>query len=469
MGVVGDAHHHRDHIQLSKSMTFQPLSPIDLDAEFPRPLEALFEPRRYKVLYGGRGAGRSWSVARALLILGTKRPIRVLCARELQKSIEDSVHKVLVDQISALGLDGFYEIQKKNIFGKNGTSFSFEGIKNNAKKVKSYEGLDFAWVEEAANVSRASWGVLIPTIRKPGSEIWMTFNPELEEDYTYDRFVKDPALRDTEKGPTGWLRRDAAHAIVTFMTGEDNPWFPQVLVDERERDKERDYDHYLNVWKGLCIQHLEGAVYANELRKVREEGRICSVPYERESPVDVFSDLGRADNTALWFVQRIAMQWRCLAYYEESGKDWPHFLKEIQRRQYVVGTLFLPHDGKAKRLGSRYSIEELSRQSGFKVAIVPKLSITDGINAARIVMKNCFFDEDECADGLRALRHYRYRVVDGQRTNEPMHDWSSDGADAFRYFAVSSKTPRVGTDVPSRLKRTVSKLMTAAPGLGWMG
>src|SRR5215831_9588979 len=187
-------------------------------AKFPAPLECLFVPKRHKVLYGGRAAGRSWGCARALLMIGATRPIRVLCAREFQNSISDSVHKLLADQISNLGLDNIYDVQMSKIVSRPGavtggqTQFSFEGIKNNITRIKSYEGIDYCWVEEANKVSRNSWEVLLPTIRKESSEIWITFNPELETDYTYQRFVLNPS----------------DDSIVCKMTWRDNPWVPDV-------------------------------------------------------------------------------------------------------------------------------------------------------------------------------------------------------------------------------------------------
>ena len=146
---------------------------MEIDATFPEPFRILFEPKRYKVLYGGRGGGRSWSCARALLIIGVNRQIRVLCARELQNSIAESVHQLLSDQIQALGLSDYYTIQRDRIIGTNGTSFTFEGIRNNVNKIRSFEGIDYCWVEEAHKVSANSWEVLIPTIRKDNSEIWI--------------------------------------------------------------------------------------------------------------------------------------------------------------------------------------------------------------------------------------------------------------------------------------------------------
>jgi phage terminase large subunit len=150
---------------------------LTVNAEFPEKLACLFKPNRYKVLYGGRGGAKSWGIARALLIMASNKPLRILCARELQMSIRDSVHKLLSDQIETLQLSGFYEIQNSSIKGLNGSEFSFAGLRSNVAQIKSYEGVDICWVEEAQTVSKGSWNVLIPTIRKDGSEIWVSFNP----------------------------------------------------------------------------------------------------------------------------------------------------------------------------------------------------------------------------------------------------------------------------------------------------
>ena len=231
--------------------------------EWPEKLQCLFWPKvndlpvRYRVLYGGRGGAKSWGIARALVILAAKRTLRILCARELQNSIRDSVHKVLCDQIDLLGLGGFYQIEQARIFcPSTGSEISFEGIRNNVTKIKSYEGVDICWVEEANKVTKNSWEVLIPTIRKEGSEIWASFNPELESDDTYQRFVLSPPK----------------NAIVQKISWRDNPWFPQVLKQEMLDLKAKDRDAYLHVWEGECRKSLEGAVYAEELRDCAEEG-----------------------------------------------------------------------------------------------------------------------------------------------------------------------------------------------------
>ena len=442
---------------------------MEINADFPQLLECLFQPKRYKVLWGGRGAGRSWGVARALLLLGTQKAIRVLCVRELQNSISESVHKLLSDQIEAMGLSNFYEIQVARIIGKNGTSFAFDGIKNNTNKIKSYEGIDYCWVEEANKVSRASWGTLIPTIRKETSEIWLTFNPELDTDYTYTRFVKNSDLQRVNGNVS-----ESHDSIVVKMTWKDNPWFPEVLKTEMEGDRKRDYDYFLNVWEGHTIQMLEGAVYAKELRRAQEEGRICNVPWQRDVPVDTFWDLGRGDNTSIWFAQRVAMQTRVLAYYENNSEDITHFLKKLQEYGYVYGTHFLPHDAKHKKLVYKHSIEQIVKAKYPDTTVLPKTSKLDGINAARMLLPSCWFDEDECADGLDSLRHYRYKVIDGQLSNEPMHDWASDGADAFRYMAMAMLRERsrgssagIAARLATKSKAVVQQIGTAS--LGWMG
>lgn len=393
--------------------------------------------------------------------------------REFQNSIEESVHKVLSDQIRLLGLEKFYLIEKAHIYGTEQfdasgrslgrTTFSFEGIKNNTNRIRSYEGIDICWAEEAIKITRASWSVLTPTIRKEGSEIWMTFNPELEEDYTYERFVKR-VQREGRRLEEGIFETDST--ISVKMTWADNPWFPEVLAKDKEEARllglqaghEQDYSDYLNIWEGHCLQVLHGAVYARELMRAREEGRVGLVPWERAWPVDTFWDLGRADQTVVWFAQRVAMQYRVLACYAASQQHIGHFTKELQSREFLYGTHYLPHDAKAKRLGSKRTIEEMVRGAfpNSSVRIVPKLSVADGINAARVVFPQCWFDERQCEDGLHGLRHYRYNVVNGQLSNEPLHDWASDFADAFRYMAVSMRPE--GRSSSERVAERVARL-----------
>ena len=140
----------------------------DRVADFPEKLECLFQPSRYKVLYGGRGGAKSWGVARALLIMGAQRKLRIACGREIQKSISDSVYQLLKEQIDDLGLASQYRVLETYIEGINGTLITFHGLKHNVVSLKSIEGIDIFWAEEAQTISKNSWNTLIPTIRKNG-------------------------------------------------------------------------------------------------------------------------------------------------------------------------------------------------------------------------------------------------------------------------------------------------------------
>jgi phage terminase large subunit len=219
--------------------------------------DPVYVPSRYKVAYGGRGSAKSWGFARLALVLATKFKLRVLCVRELQNSIQESIHKLLSDQIDALGLSAFYTVQNNGIFGTNGSEFIFAGIKTDPGKIKSTEGIDICLVEEAEKVSETSWRILIPTIRKRGSEIWVCFNPRDETDPTYKRFV----LRT----PPGCRR--------VKMDWMDNPWFPKelelerqyalLLINEATDDDDRaqaqaDYDH---VWEGATQKNSNASVF----------------------------------------------------------------------------------------------------------------------------------------------------------------------------------------------------------------
>jgi phage terminase large subunit len=398
-------------------------------AEFPLKLECLFKPSRYKVLYGGRGGAKSWGVARALLIKGAQAPLRVLCSREFQTSIKDSVHKLLSDQIMALGLDGFYEITQTSIRGKNGSEFSFVGLKNNVSNVKSYEGVDICWVEEAQTVSRSSWNTLIPTVRKEKSEIWVTFNPELETDETYQRFVLNPP----------------ENCIVQKINWSDNPWFPETLKLEKDALKHRDPQAYNVVWEGLCRQTVDGAIFAKEMQLAELDGRITKVNYDATKPVHAIFDLGWSDATAIWFLQFVGMETRLIRYIEGNQQTMSDYLAKMQTFGYMYDTLWLPHDAENKTLaGNGRSIEEIVRNAGYKTKIIPRTPIMDSINAARTIFVNCWFDRENCHEGLQCLRHYRYDVDPDtkQFSKTPLHDNYSHGADAFRYIGLMVNEPK---------------------------
>lgn len=205
------------------------------------------ERRRHKIARGGRGSAKSWSIARLLAIRGYSEPIRWLCCRETQKSIKESSHRLLADQIQALGLGGFYDVQRDAIKAPNGTEFAFAGLKEHtADSIKSYEGFDGAWIEEAHTVSERSAQVLIPTIRKAGSELWWSYNPDQEDDFVHQ--LAEHADADT---------------LVVTINYLDNHWFPAELEKERLKLKAINGDLYRHVWEGEC-RSLAGLLFKRD-------------------------------------------------------------------------------------------------------------------------------------------------------------------------------------------------------------
>lgn len=217
-------------------------------AQLPDWAQRLWEPSRYKVMRGGRGSAKSRTSATALLLQACESPHRVLCAREIQKSIKDSVKRLLDDEIERLGLSSFYESTENEIRGKNGSLFIFAGLRGNSASVKSMEGITRCWVEEAQTISQSSLNDLVPTIRAEGSEIWFTYNPKFETDPVDVMFKADELPPST---------------ILLHVNWQDNPWFPDVLRSEMEYDKRRDMDKYLHIWEGQYQTSSESRVFKN--------------------------------------------------------------------------------------------------------------------------------------------------------------------------------------------------------------
>ncbi|MEO1399694.1 MAG: PBSX family phage terminase large subunit [Cyanobacteria bacterium J06635_1] len=211
----------------------------------------LMEPRRYKCLFGGRGSGKSFGTADALLITAAMRPCRVLCAREFQNSLSDSVHQLLCDRIEALGLEEHYRILESKILGTNGSEFFFRGLWRNVNSLKSIPGITHVWIEEAASVTKKSWETLVPTIRDPGSEIWVTFNPDQKTDPIYQYFVTEPG----RLGGKSYIQR---------VNWRDNPHFPAELEAERVAMLATDPDLYQHVYEGQCWERSEAQVLVDK-------------------------------------------------------------------------------------------------------------------------------------------------------------------------------------------------------------
>ena len=421
--------------------------------KFPKIYKPLDDDWRYKVLYGGRAAARSWTIARKLLLRGTQRPEFILCTRELQKSIKQSVHKLLKKQIDLLNLSHFYTVQEQSIKGINGTEIMFLGVKANPEEIKSTEGITICWIEEGHSLTESSWDIIDPTIREEGSEIWISFNTRFKFDYLYKKFVVDTPPEN---------------ALVLHTSYADNPYFPQVLRDQMELMKHEDYEKYLHIWEGGLKSLAEGAIFGPQITKVKKDGRQLYIPVQDGAEVYTFSDIGKSDPSAFWFMQKIGKEWQFIDYYDNRLVDVDHYVKVIKALGYNYGGHYMPHDADHDRLGMTRNVREQFEDSGIQpVEIVNRARHKEGdaIEPARRIFAECWFHKhtdtrtDElsegylpfvekekntrskrCERGWDALSNYRYKYKDDADTYNrvPHHDFSSNGADAFMQFAQSS-------------------------------
>ena len=397
----------------------------ELTIQLPEKLGFLFEPHRYKVAHGGRGGGKSWAFADALLIQGMQSQLRIGCFREIQKSIKDSVHKLLRDRVEKLGLGWFYEVQQTTIKGGYGTEFLFAGLQDHTvDSIKSYEGIDRCWVEEAQTVSKRSWDILIPTIRKDDSEIWVSFNPELDTDETWTRFVVDP--------PTD--------CVCVQINYRDNPFFPAVLEQERQDAKRKmKPTDYANIWDGKCKPAVSGAIYADEVADAQEAGRFNIVPYDPALKVHVVFDLGWNDKMSIILVQRHLSALRVIEYIEDSHKTLDWYSAELRKKNLNWGGVFLPHDGAHGDYKTGKSAQQIMQEKGWTVSIIPSQPVETGIKNARETFHLVYIDKAKASRLIECLKRYRRSIpTTTGEPGSPLHDEFSHGADAFRYMAVSA-------------------------------
>lgn len=414
-------------------------------AKFPAALERLFQPGRYKFIRGGRGSGKSWGVARALLIQGASSVHRILCTREVQKSIKQSVHQLLSDQIVELGLSSFYEVLENEIRGRNGTKFLFAGLSDlTADSIKSFEGCTRVWNEEGQTTTARSWGILTPTIRAPGSEIWTTYNPELESDETHQRATV----------------KQFPDTVVIEMNYTENPWFPPILEQERLHAKatmkSEEYEH---VWGGKCRPAVEGAIYFDQMSQAGP--RIGLIPHDPLLKVHAVWDLGFNDSMSIILVQRMSSEIRLIHYIEGTQRTLADYSAELKAlrldgQPLNWGKHFLPHDGFAKRHQTGKTDASVLSGLGWTVEKTPQTDVEAGIKRARELFSRCYFNKERTDRLIECLKRYRRHI--SSTTNEPggpVHDEFSHGADAFRYMALcadSMSNDNADWDKPLKLE-----------------
>ena len=393
------------------------------------------ERRRFKVAYGGRGGGKSVTIAQILLTLGFMHQLTILCSRIVQRSIKDSVYQVLVEEAEKLGLSEFYSTTQTEIRGANGTRFMFYGL-HDMPSIKSMSGINICWIEEADSLTESKMTVLAPTIRGTSSiygdpEIWLSFNPQGEDDYVYEEFCTE----------------DRDDTIAINVNYRDNPWFPDVLRMDMERMKRTNPSMYEHVWKGRSLGTTEGHIY----RKFIQPNQIIDhISVDAQYPVDTYWDIGVSDDTAIWFVQKIAGQHRFVHSHASSGEGMKYYADYLKKwgddNRISYAKHYAPHDAGNRKLGyEAESTQDIALKLGIDFEIVPRSDVQAGIDKTRGILPNCVFSKSSCSDGIKALRAYRREFDENKNVyrSNPLHDWSSHYADAFRYFAMSQRDAKI--------------------------
>jgi phage terminase large subunit len=350
-----------------------------LRVKVPRKLKQLLLPKRYKGAYGGRGGAKSHFFAEQIILRCIMRPTRVVCIREVQSSIKDSVRQLLIDKINKLGVQAMFEVLDTEIRGPDGSLIVFKGMQSyNAMNIKSLEGYDIAWIEEAQTLTQHSLDLLRPTLRREGSELWFSWNP---------RFKTDPVDMFFRKNPP-------PDAISVLVNWRDNPWFPDVLRREMLHDFVVDEDKADHIWNG-AYGNSQGAILAKFVNQAERSGRINDeIVYDpKGAPVEISGDLGYRDTASWWYWQRVPGGFNLLKYEGDTGldaDDWiPRLQTSVTELGATLGKIWLPHDARAKTFQSKHTTVErfLSAFGGSAIDVVPQSKKLDQISAASQIGK----------------------------------------------------------------------------------
>lgn len=397
--------------------------------------EPLLKPSRYKGAWGGRGSGKSHFFAELLVEECLMNPgMRAVCIREVQKSLKESAKRLIEDKLKRFGLGeahGFKVLMDRIETPGNGVII-FQGMQDHtAESIKSLEGYSRAWIEEAQTLSARSLGLLRPTIREEGSELWFSWNPTRKSDPV------DMMLRGGET---------PSDAIVIKANWSDNPWFPSVLEQERLDCLRSQPDQYPHIWEGDYATVLSGAYYAAAIAEARAKGRIGKVQIDPLMEVRAFWDIGVSDATSIWVAQFVGREIRVLDYYEAVGQPLAAHLDWLRSRGWGRALCVLPHDGTHRDGVTALRFEDHIRAGGFRSETVMNQgrgAAMKRIEAARRLFPSIWFNADTTQPGIDALGWYHERRDEGRNIGlGPEHDWSSHAADAFGLMCVAYEAPR---------------------------
>lgn len=397
----------------------------ELDIDIPKQFKALFNSYyRHIVYYGGRSAAKSYTICLFLLLQMMGRKCLILCVREVQNSIDDSVHQLMQNIISEHHLPNF-EITKKNIYNtKTGAKVIYKGLKyETADSLKSIPDVDYAFVEEAQCVSKRSIEILTPTIRKEGSQIIWAFNPDTPNDPVMTEIVN---------------KADDKTFVCKINSEDVEEFLSDTVIADREKMKREDYGQYLHVWMGEPRTQAQGSIYAEYVGRATEEERINShIAYESGTPVFTAWDLGISDSTAIIFAQVVGNEIHIIDYYEDSGRALTDYIGEIKQLPYAYETHFIPHDSRIRELSSAKTREEFFRDMGiYNTTILKAGSVADGIDEVRNAMNRVWINSEKCERLIKCLKEYHYEWDEKNQIlhKKPLHDWTSHACDAMRYL-----------------------------------
>jgi len=411
--------------------------------------EAIQPKYRYIFIKGGRSSGKSHEIANYLVERSfTEKDLKIVCLREVQKSIKRSSKSLVDDKLKDLGIGQHYKsIESEIRKGNDSGLFFFQGMNDlTADNIKSLEGFKIAWFEEAQNCSSKSLKTLRPTIREDDSQIIFTWNPKFPDD-PIDEFCS--------------MMQDEDDCLVIHVNYIDNPFVNDAVRREVEIDKKNNPEDFDWIWLGGYDTSFHGHYYAKFIQDAEEDGRITNVP--RKSGVDIITawDLGRADSTAIWVAQRVGLEWRILDYMEDSFKDLDYYVEWIKANNYNnAGDIhYLPHDSKHERLGMKGSIKAQVKEMGLKnVKVIPISSVDAGRKLVKSLIKEAWFDKG-CKVGINALKRERSIYDEKTKSFKEVHE--HDGVAAFRYLSQAILAPK---------KKKVIKKDTYVPRRsGWQG
>lgn len=406
--------------------------------------EPLLEPARYKGAHGGRGSGKSHFFAELGVEDALRWPgdagegLRLLSYREIQKSLKQSAKFLIEKKIKEMGLgeaDGFKSYADKTALPGDGV-IEYTGMQDHtADSIKSYEGFHRAWGEESHTITSHSLSLLRPTIRWEDkgrgliSEMWNSWNPRHKRD-AIDQLLRGESL------PTG--------ATVVAANWSDNPWFPDVLQQERLDCLKNDPDNYMHIWEGEYATIIDGAYFARLLAQAKNQGRIGRVGEDPLMAKYAIWDIGgtgaKADATAIWIVQFIGREIRILNYYEAQGQPLATHIAWLRENGYQKAECVLPHDGDTNDKVYDVSFKSALEAAEYSVTVIPnqgKGAAKMRIEAVRRIMPLVWFNEETTEAGRDALAWYHEKKDEDRNIGlGPEHDWSSHGADAFGLMAV---------------------------------